>query len=236
MDVERLALQAKDGDREALAALWVEVKQFACSLARARYGRLAQMNGGADEEDLDQMAALGVLLAVSTYDPGGGCSFASWMAYYVRHCCRKGLGLAGRQRVEHYYKTSIDKPLPDAEDCTLADTIPDETALDPCAAAELDGLRHDVLAAVARLPQPERGIITRCDLGGEQQCKVAQALGVPGYVLAHTRTRGLKRLQMHLRGYAPNYSRHKGVAAFKTTWSSVVEDEVIRADQYERSM
>lgn len=224
MDIE----SAKAGNKAALAALWHEVKPRACAFARQRYTRLAELNGGIGPDDLDQLAALGVLLAVGTYDPAGGCSFESWMCYYIRRSCRQALGLTGRLRAEHYGKTSIDAPLPGTEELTLADTLPDASAPDPCALAALKGMRRDVLAAVARLQEPERGIITRCDLRGEQRCKVAAALGVPEYVLAARRTRGLKRLRMHLMDYAPNYSRHKGLAAFNSTWSSVVEDEAIR--------
>lgn len=229
MDIEYLAQLAKGGDREAMAALWLHVKPRACGLALRRYLRLAEMNGGMDADDLKQMAALGVVLAVDTYSPGE-CPFEGWMAYYIRRCCRQALGLTGRARAEHYRKTSMDAPLPDMENATLADALPDENAPDPCAMAELDGLRHDVLAAVERLPQPGKSIIRRCDLQGEPRWRVAQALGIPAHALAARRRSGLLRLRRHLWAYAPDYSRHKSLAAFNTTWSSVVEDEVIRRE------
>ena len=90
---------------------------------------------------------------------------------------------------------------------------------------------EDVQAAVDSLPEPDRLIIRRCDLQGEQKLQVAQALGVPPHVLASRRRRGMQRLRRHLWAYEPNYWRHKGVAAFHTTWSSVVEDEVIRREE-----
>lgn len=236
---EELALTAQGGDASAAEALWVQVQRFACMIA-LRYLPMAKGNGGVSVEDLCQCAALGVLEAIRGYQADKG-AFLTWCAFFIRRQCLSALGLTGRPRLEHYRKSSLDEPVPDTQDLTLMDCIEDDAAAASFDAVEercwRETLRRDITEALDRLAGQEGYIIRRHDLEGAGMSAIGAELGleVPRVqqrrktAMAHLRKdRVLRRL------YQPNYWRHKGVAAFNTTFSSVVEDEVIRHLDNER--
>lgn len=221
--MQELVHAARNGDPDALTALWTQVRRLALRIA-SQYHTAATACSGTDSEDVEQCAALGVLEALHSYDPEKG-AFTTWLAYYVRNACRACLGLAGRNRQEHYAAISLDTPLAsDADDLTIGDAIPDEAAAQAFEAAEHAHdnalLRRDLDAALDRLPALWREAIRKHDLEGQPLR--------PDEI--QPRNSGLQRLRRDpkLAAYRPNYHRHKGLAAFRVTWSSVVEDEVIR--------
>lgn len=218
-----LVRAAQTGDPDALTALWAQTKRLAFYIAN-QYRTAAAACCGVDDADLEQCAALGVLEALRSYEPGKS-AFTTWLGFYVRSACRECLGLTGRQRREHYAAVSLDAPIGnDTEDLTLGDMLPDEGAAlafeDMERAHDNAILRRDLDAALDRLPALWRDAIRRHDLEGQPLH--------PGEV--QPRRSGLNRLRRDYRlsAYRPDYHRHKGLAAFRVTWSSVVEDEVIR--------
>ena len=231
---------AQGGDASATEALWMQVHRFACMIA-LRYLPIANRNGGVSVEDLRQCAALGVLEAIRGYRAEKG-AFLTWCAFFIRRQCLSALGLTGRPRLEHYATTSLDAPLsPEEDSLTLLDCLPDAQAAEPFDAVEercrLEALHRDITEALDRLAGQEGYIIRRHDLEGAGYKAIGAELGweVPRVqqrrktAMAHLRKdRILRQL------YQPNYWRHKGVAAFNTTFSSVVEDEAIRHLDNER--
>lgn len=219
--MDDLVTAARTGDADAQATLWAQVKRLAFRIAN-RYRNAAALRGGADADDLAQCAALGVLEALRSYDPEKG-SFTTWLGFYVSNACRECLGM--HRHPEYCPTVSLDAPIGgDTEDLTLADTLPDESAAqafeDAEHARDNELLRRDLEAALDRLPIPWQDAIRRHDLEGQPLR--------PDDV--QPRRSGLQRLRRDygLTVYRPNYHRHKGLAAFRSTWSSVVEDEVIR--------
>ena len=231
---------AQGGDASAAEALWMQVQRFACMIA-LRYLPMARRNGGVSAEDLCQCAALGVLEAIRGYRAEKG-AFLTWCAFFIRRQCRKALGLTGRPRLEHYHRTSLDAPLsPEEDSLTLLDCLPDAQAAEPFDAVKercwRETLRRDITEALDRLAGQDGYIIRRHDLEGAGMSTIGAELGweVPRVqqrrktAMAHMRkNRVLRQL------YQPNYWRHKGVAAFNSTFSSVVEDEAIRHLDNER--
>ena len=218
-----LITAAQMGSPEALTALWGQTKRLAFHIAD-QYRTAAAACCGVDDEDLEQCAALGVLEALRSYEPDKG-AFTSWLGFYVRNACRDCLGLKGRDRREHYAAVRLDAPIgAGVEDLTIGDTIHDEGAALAFEQAEHAHdnaiLRRDLDAALDRLPALWREAIRKHDLEGHPLH--------PDEV--QPRRNGLNRLRRDpkLAAYRPNYYRHKGLSAFRVTWSSVVEDEVIR--------
>lgn len=218
-----LIAAAQKGSPEALTALWGQTKRLAFYIAD-QYRTAAAACCGVDDEDLEQCAALGVLEALRSYESDKG-AFTSWLGFYVRSACRECLGLKGRNRRKHYAAVSLDAPISnDTEDLAFGDTLPDEGATLAFEQAEHAHdnaiLRRDLDAALDRLPPLWRDAIRQHDLKGQPLH--------PDEV--QPRRNGLNRLRRDpkLAAYRPNYYRHKGLAAFRVTWSSVVEDEVIR--------
>lgn len=150
------------------------------------------------------------------------------MCWHVRNACRRLLGLTGRERKEHYHTDSLDEPVPGTEDITLADTIPDESAVLPFEQAEL---RHDVEKALHRLPDSIESIIRLHDLQGLTMEQTAAAEGCTAIAARNRRREGFAKLRKDrgLRAYhEPVRLRYKGWQAFSSDWTSVVEAEVIR--------
>lgn len=223
LTVNSLAAAAQQGDNAACAALWGAVRRYGLSVA-LRYKAAAEANGAADVEDLEQLAALAMMETLKTWQPDGGTSFIGWYGYHVQRACRVALGINGRNRAEHYQKISLYTPIgSDDDDLTLADTLADESLPGMTDAIELTELQEDVHAAIDRLPPAQAEIVRLHDLQG-----------VPLHKIGTTYTRQAHKIAMdhlrkdyHLRAYVPYFTRHKGLTAFKSSFSSVVEDAVI---------
>lgn len=238
-DVTELATLAKDGDKGAQNALWHAVKSWAFSVAM-QYLPYVQASGAWSSDDLEQCAGLGVLGAVQTYEPDKG-SFLNWCSYYIKKECRVMLGLVGRIRKEHYNAARLDEPIPGTEDLTRLDLIEDETATDRMEAVEdrawNDALREDLRQAMSKIQERDRQAIQGFYLDGLTLQQTADRMGVKTERVRQCRNRGLRALRQDGRLYvlySPNYSRHKGISAFRTTFSSVVEDEAIKHMDFER--
>lgn len=216
MSVDILASAAQQGDGDACARLWAAVRRFGYHVA-GRYKEAAAANGASDVEDLEQIAAMAMLCALRTWDPQGGAAFLGWYRYYVQRECRAALGLRGRLREEHYRRISISTPVGEEEDCTIEDTLADESIPPVTASIELTELQEAVRAAVDRLPPAEAECVRLHDLQG------APLAALPDGQQLHTRALYHLRKAPRLRIYAPYYTRHKGVAAFNSSWTSEVE-------------
>lgn len=226
---EELALAVKAGDAGAFDQLWAQVEAFAWMKA-AKYLPFAERNGGADLDDLHQLAALGVWRAARSFEGGRGVPFLSWAGVHIRMQIRRGLALDGRQRIENTCTASLDAPLPGVEDCTLADTLIDEAATDPLEAATQSNMRQIVREAVASLPPSERDIVAKHDLAGVPLAKIASETGLQVYQVksrrkhAHQALRRKHSIQeLATKGYYIYYS----LGRFKRTFTSSVEAAVI---------
>jgi RNA polymerase primary sigma factor len=94
---------------------------------------------------------------------------------------------------------SLEKPIGDEEDSSLADFVPDEQAESPFDSASLSLRREDVELALAALPERERRVIVlRYGLDGSQPCtleEVGQAFGVTRERIRQIENNTLKKLE-----------------------------------------
>ena len=98
MTNEELAMKVKAGDREAVPALWEQVRRL-CLLILRRFAVGHEENlaaHGVTMEDLEQEAFLAVLDAVEAYTPG--LAFVSYLAYPIRNRAGALCGLRTRWR------------------------------------------------------------------------------------------------------------------------------------------
>lgn len=219
-------------EQTALLELWQGCFRLAYKVAM-QYQRTAALNGAADREDLEQCAFLGFLEAVQGFDPDRG-KFSTFLVPCVRNACRRLLGLSGRTRQEHYCTISLESPIGDG--ITLADTLADDTDSMQAVEDEVDriALRRDLLAALARIPQGE--LIRLHDLEGIPLQEAATASGASVLSARTARRDGLRKLRNDctMRKWRDEIKvYHKGVKAFMTDWTSVVEAEVIRRNDRE---
>lgn len=226
---EDLARAYQRGQLAALGALWMQVKQLAWWMV-SRFLSLAKSNKAVDSDDLMQAAFLGVERAAKAFNPELG-SFATIMGYYLSDECREVLGLNGRKRLEHYNAESTNKPISETGDLTIVDTIPDDSLTDEDAAILRDDVQRLVHAAIDCLKQQEATVIRASFLEGVPYGVISQRLGVSETRVGYLRHRGLQKMQDNqcLRQLVDDACcwKRKGVRAFRSNWSSVVEDAVL---------
>ncbi|RKJ38170.1 sigma-70 family RNA polymerase sigma factor [Acutalibacter sp. 1XD8-33] len=138
MSNEELAVLAQQGDREAIAGLWEQVKRLLYQLARRfyrRYGVECCSQRGVTMEDLEQECYLALLDAVRAYKPAGGWRFTTYLTRAPESRFKAAMGLRKCNPLD--IADSMNAPaLDDGEHPVEAgDLIPD-----PQAAGELEAI------------------------------------------------------------------------------------------------
>ena len=146
---EELVALIQAGDREALLKLWTQVRRMVYQQA----ARWAGLNG-TTMEDLEQAGFIAMLRAVDSYDP----TKAKFSTYLFQRLRAELSAATGYNSKRSWFDplqnaVSLDAPLEDSEDATLADFIPD-----PAAAAEMGKaeVRIGVAAILAELPEDQQ--------------------------------------------------------------------------------
>ena len=149
MSNEELVALIQAGDRDRIVELWHQVQRMVYKQA-ARWAGV----GGTTLEDLEQAGFIAVLRAVDTYDP----TKAKFSTHLFQRLRAEFSAATGYNSKRSWFDplqnaVSLDAPLEDSEDATLADFIPD-----PAAAAEMDGMevRIGVAAILAELPEDQQ--------------------------------------------------------------------------------
>lgn len=147
---EELVTLIQAGDRDRIVELWHQVQRMVYKQA-ARWAGL----GGTTIEDMTQAGFIAVLRAVDSYDPSRGTKFSTHLFLRLRAELSAATGWSSKTaRLDPLQSAvSLDAPLTDEEDATLADFIPD-----PAAAAEMGNaeVRIGVAAILAELPEDQQ--------------------------------------------------------------------------------
>ena len=150
MGNEELVVLIQAGDRDRIVELWHQVRRMVYKQA-ARWAGL----GGTTIEDLTQAGFIAMLRAVDSYDPSRGTKFSTHLFLRLRAELSAATGWSSKTaRLDPLQNAvSLDAPLTDEEDATLADFIPD-----PAAAAEMGNaeVRIGVAAILAELPEDQQ--------------------------------------------------------------------------------
>ena len=150
MSNEELVALIQAGDRDRIVELWHQVRRMVYKRA-ARWAGL----GGTTIEDLTQAGFIAMLRAVDSYDPSRGTKFSTHLFQRLRAELSAATGYSSKTSWFDPLQNavSLDAPLTDEEDATLADFIPD-----PAAAAEMGNaeVRIGVAAILAELPEDQQ--------------------------------------------------------------------------------
>lgn len=231
---EDLVKRVQDGETDLMEELW-ENNTGLVALVAKRYqegcGRLV------DFDDLMQAGYLGLYAAAMTYSPERA-AFSTYVVFHLRRAMRPVVGLL-RKRDALFDTCPLDAPLGDDEDSTLLDMIaaPPEEDL-----VELKDLQHIVRAAVDRIPNKKaREAIKAIYWQGIPWGDYAQGEGISrkgigvrlqqGYAILR-RDPAIVSLAL-AEGYGADYFRYKGLAAFRASGSSVVEEAVVHQEYVE---
>lgn len=198
-------------------------------------------------DDIKQEGYNALLFAVKQYDSGKPYQFTTYLNYAIKNTLR-GL-LKGKSDALNQINTmSLEQPISedtDGGDLLLSDIVPDERAAQGY--DRIDSLDEfkPLHEAVDSLPEKERRIIQMHYFEGLSLQKCGERVGVSSERARQIEQNALKLLRTGQTGkllrdlyggeYAPRpkytpagYSRHKGLAAFRTSGSSEVEDYVLR--------
>lgn len=203
-----------------------------------RYAAVLERTGSIDYEDLCQVGYLALLKAKESYNPGG-MKFLSYSFYAIRNAMRRELGFSSDGQLPPVLK-SMDEPLDDEADATLAEMIEDPNIMpfdeSMIEAETREETVAEVHAAVDRLKnQKQREVITRCWLNGQEKPAAAADMGINIRALQAVDLEARDKLKRDkaLRQFAMSIpSFYIGARTFNSTWTSAVEAEVIWKEEH----
>lgn len=228
---EALLKKIRAGQHDLLSALIENNRGMILRLARY-YLPIAERNRGADIEDLQQAAALGIILAASIWDESRG-GFLTIAVPYMRNEMRRAAGVRISKKTPENMGlvVSLSAPIDGEDGQSLIDTVADETALDPLEAACNSDLRRIVRREVERLPEDQREAITAFYLNNAPAHSIDK----------NAKERGLRRLRNSVRLRENVIACHRaalyhrgGLSSFRRTHTSPVESAVLTRERMEK--
>lgn len=238
MSNEELALLIQKGNDALMLQLWDNVfglvKKFAYRAHTVLEGRR-----GLTIDDLMQAGYLALTDAVATYDPGVA-AFSTWLAIHLRKHFQEAAGLHGERKKNEPMDTavSLDKPLLDGEDITLADVVEDTNAACTLQSVEdriwLDQLREVLGEMMLEMPEKQADVLYRRYWQNQTYAEAGEEIGMAAQNVKVTEWRGLRFLRepRNRKRLRPFYEfdcySGTGLGAFRKTGCSVQERYVER--------
>lgn len=234
---EHIVGRIQAGDTEALATLWTMNTGLVAYVAKRYIGLLGE-RGDCDYDDLMQAGFLGLYQAATKYAPDRGAKFSTYAVFHIMREMRRALGILTEKHDTSVNAISLDAPLyKDSDNITILNTlaVPGEEE-NPI---EREELCAAVRAAVARMKHgAARRTVEAYHFEGMSEAQQAEAEGVSEQSISNRLYRGYRELynDPELQRWAVDYTytnlyRTKGIRAFNTSFSSVVEDIVIQAEE-----
>lgn len=179
---ELVEIIKKTDSKTAKAELWENNKGILYRLARSYYRPTSPHT----LEDLVQQGYFALLQAVKSYDKEKGYKFTSYLPFSFQ-CAIRGLDMSTY--------ISLDTPISEENENTLADTIPDNSALEELEnALNLTAERQAIYNALERLEPLQRGIITSIYFHGETLTSISKRLSRSIEAIRQRHQRILKEL------------------------------------------
>ena len=185
-----------------------------------------------DYEDVVQAGFIGLMNAAQSFDHKAG-AWSSWAGLHIRREMRQVIGLRGKQTLT---AVSIDTPIADGEDITLADMIADANLPELDARILQEETVRTVREAVEAVENAaERAAVKSVYLDGLTASEAARRLDINTRELSMLLRNGKAKLRKDKRllkalselDAETRFYAKKGIAAFTRDQSSVVEDAVI---------
>lgn len=250
MTNEQLAEFIQQGGNDELAPLLWDKTHDLIYMIMSRYWKLCGetfKRHGLELEDLRQESYNALLFAVKQYDREKPYKFTTYLNYAVKNTIR-GLLSNKSDTLNQSGAMSLEQPISEDKDggvLLLGDTIEDETAVQEYERIDRLDEFKPLHEAVDGLPDTERNVIQMRFFEGLTLKKAAERLGLSYQRVKQIESNALMLLRRGKTGkrlrdiygdeYAPRrnfapliYARHKGLAAFRSSGSSEVEDFVLR--------
>lgn len=205
-----------------------------------RYANACRLQAGVDLEDLVQSGFLAVVEAYKSFDKEQA-AWGTWASWYIQNSIKESLGLRGKKRIN---AVSLNEPVTDSDgnDTDRLELIED-TSLAP---ADESIITEDISAAVHNAVDAIQNATTReairfVYLEGNSHAQAARRLGIKPETVGGHLNRGRQAMRRNGRlkreiglDEETRFHAHKGVSAFISTGSSVVEDAVLWREEQRR--
>lgn len=195
-----------------------------------RYIPVLARTGAVDMDDLLQVGRIAVADAQRKYNPENG-SFMTYLFYVVRGAMRRELGFNKNTGAPPVALVSLDKPIADGEDITLADTIADPDAKPPDEPIIEDEskreTREQVRAAVERMRSDKQRTAIKLvwlEQKTREQAAAEMEMQTRSFYALEKYGRSTLRRDQRLRNYVREMPFiHFSISRFNSTWTSEVE-------------
>lgn len=238
MSNEELAVMIQNGNNSLMLQLWEGVyglvKHFAYRYITALEGRR-----GLVLDDLMQAGYLALVDAVASYKPEEA-AFSTWLVIYLRREFNEAAGLYGERKKNEPLEAalSLDKPLLDGEDITLADVVEDSGAAYTLESVEdriwLDQLREILGEMMVEMPEKQAEILHRRFWQNQTYTEAGEEIGITAENVRTSERQALRffRQPRNSRRLRPFYDfdcySGTGLGAFRSSGLSVQERYVER--------
>lgn len=250
MTNEALVELIEQGDNdELLPLLWDKTRDLIymkCGQYWAFYSAKLKQHGYS-LDDFKQEGYNALILAVKGFDSAKEYKFTTYLNYALKHVIRDLLS-GSSDALNQSGTMSLEQPISEDKDggvLLLGDTIEDETAAQEYERIDRLDEFKPLHEAVDSLPDTERNVIQMRFFEGLTLSKAGERLGLSYQRVKQLESDALKLLRSGKTGkllrdiygdeYAPRrhyaplmYAQHKGLAAFRSSGSSEVEDFVLR--------
>ncbi len=237
------------GNDELLPLLWDKTRDLIymkCGQFWTFYSDKLKQHGHS-LDDLRQESYNALIFAVEGYESEKGYKFTTYLNYALKHVIRDLLSDSS-DALNQSGTMSLDQPICEDKEggvLLLGDTIEDENSSAPFERIDRLDEFKPLHEAVDSLPDSERGVIQMRFFEGLTLSKAAERLRLSYQRVKQIESNALKLLRRGKTGkrlwdiygdeYAPRrnfepltYAKHKGLAAFRSSGSSEVEDFVLR--------
>ena len=243
MDIEQLAMAARNGRPGALYELWDGIRNFVAKVAIG-WHRAFDGRRGVEVDDLIHTGYLALVEAVEGYDAEKG-SFLHWYLFYLKKHFLVCYGLRTAKQDALNHCVSIDAPITE-DGGTLRDIIEDPAGSDLLDKVEDEVCRAQLHAAIeealAEIPENYSSVLRLRFFEGKTLEEVSAVLGISSTAVHQRQRKGIRDIR---RGsYAAklwdfyNFDPYRGTGlkSFERTGSSVEELYVMRKERSERRM
>ena len=181
MTNEEIAVQIRNGRKDLILPLWLQVERFVRKMAGQRLV-LTEGFGGVEISDLTQSGFLAMLRATYSFDESKGYAFTTWLGLHLRGAFSEAAGLhTKRERMDPINSAlPLETPLGDEDGATFADIVPDPAAVGAFEKVEeqdaQQALRNALEKALKTLPErQEDALRMKYYRGGECDRKAHDA-------------------------------------------------------------
>lgn len=189
MTQEELAILAKQGDAKAAESLYLAVEPLLYKLAASYFPLCAR--AGMERNDLRQELYFAFLQAVQAFRPESGYRFTAFLKFPIRTVCRKALHIREQKLPDP--PLSLDAPLHQTENFTLADMLVDET--DMTHAILQQDFAKAVRDALNSLPAHERDAIIALYFDKKTAAQTAKQMHTSISKVRYWQQRAFEKLQ-----------------------------------------